>query len=128
MSNLVSRITDSEVEVLKVLWKAGVEVPMSFIRERLEETTEWEYSTIKTLLRRLCKKEVVKSEKKEVYYYEALVSEEEYNDYNTQVLIDRVYSGKAKNLVASLLGSKKLNKDDIEELREMFKLDGDKDE
>jgi len=35
-----------------------------------------------------------------------------------------LYSGSAKNLVASLLGSKKLDDSDIQELRTLFKVGG----
>jgi BlaI family penicillinase repressor len=122
MSKLVSKITDSELEVMHVLWEAGCELPIADIRKTLEQTSKWEASTIKTLLRRLCQKGVVSATKKEVFYYKPLVSEEEYNEYATQSLIDRLYAGSAKNLVASLLGSKKLDKSDIEELRTMFKV------
>lgn len=127
MNNLVSRIADSETEVLRVLWEANQELPYADIRKALEKTSKWENSTIKTLLRRLCEKGVVLATKKEVYYYKPLVSEEEYNEYNTQSLIDRLYAGSAKNLVASLLDSKKLNDADIEELRSLFKV-GSRDE
>lgn len=127
MSKLVSKISDSEAEVMGVLWDEGKELPLSEIRKTLEESKKWESSTIKTLLRRLCEKGVVLATKKEVFYYKALVSEKEYNEYMTQNLIDRLYSGSAKNLVASLLGSKKLKDDDVEELRNMFKV-GDSDE
>ena len=126
MNILASKITDSEVEVMRVLWEAGCELPIADIRKTLEQTSKWETSTIKTLLRRLCEKGVVLVAKKEVFYYEPLVSEAEYNEYTTQSLIDRLYSGSAKNLVASLLGSKKLDDSDIEELRTLFKVgDGD---
>ena len=126
MNTLVSKITDSEVEVMRVLWEAGCELPIADIRKTLERTSKWETSTIKTLLRRLCEKGVVLATKKEVFYYEPLVSEVEYNEYTTQSLIDRLYSGSAKNLVASLLGNKKLDDSDIEELRTLFKVgDGD---
>ncbi|MBK5242914.1 BlaI/MecI/CopY family transcriptional regulator [Clostridium sp.] len=127
MSTLVSKITNSEVEVMRVLWGAGYELPMSDIRRTLELTSKWETSTIKTLLRRLCDKGVVLATKKEVFYYKPLVSEAEYNEYTTQNLINRLYSGSAKKLVASLLGSKKLDDTDIEELRNLFKV-GDSDE
>ena len=127
MNSLVSKITDSEVEVMRVLWEAGRELPIADIRKTLEQTSQWETSTIKTLLRRLCEKGVVLATKKEVFYYWPAVSEVEYNEYTTQSLIDRLYSGSAKNLVASLLGSKKLNNLDIEELRTLFKV-GDRDE
>ena len=122
MSTLVSKITDSEVKVMRVLWEAGGELPIADIRKTLEQTSKWETSTIKTLLRRLCKKGVVLATKKEVFYYRPLVSEAEYNEYTTQSLIDRLYSGSAKNLVASLLGSNKLDASDIEELRTLLKV------
>lgn len=112
MSKLASRITDAEAEVMRILWEAGRELPISDIRKTLEKTSKWETSTIKTLLRRLCEKGVVLATKKEVFYYRPLVSEAEYNEYATQSLIDRLYSGSAKELVASLLGSKKLNDSD----------------
>jgi BlaI family penicillinase repressor len=126
-SKLVSKITDAEAEVMRVLWETDQELPIAEIRKVLEQTTNWEASTIKTLLRRLCKKGVVLAIKKEVFYYKPLVSETEYNEYTTQNLIDRLYSGSAKNLVASLLESNKLDDDDVEELRSLFKV-GESDE
>ena len=125
MSTLVSKITDSEVKVIRVLWEADRELPIADIRKTLEQTSKWGTSTIKTLLRRLCEKGVVLTTKKEVFYYRPLVSEAEYNEYTTQGLIDRLYSGSAKNLIASLLGSNKFDASDIEELRTLFKV-GDK--
>lgn len=127
MKKLISKITDSEVEIMRVLWSSKADLPISEIRKTLEETSSWDISTIKTLLRRLCDKGVVLPDKREVIYYKPLVSEAEYNEYSTQKLIDRLYSGSAKNLVASLLGSEKLNKNDIEELRALFKV-GDENE
>lgn len=125
MSKLVSKISDSELEVMRVLWEAGTELPIADIRKTLEIRSDWDTSTIKTLLRRLCKKEVVLATKKEVFYYKPLVTEKEYNEYSTQKLIDKLYSGSAKNLIASLLGSKKLDGEDIEELRTLFKVGDD---
>ncbi len=127
MDVLASKITDSELEVMKVLWATMGECTLSDIRKALEASSLWESSTIKTLIRRLCDKGVVRVMKREVFYYMPLVSEIEYNEYSTQNLINRLYDGSAKNLVASLLGSKKLDDTDIEELRTLFKV-GDKNE
>jgi BlaI family penicillinase repressor len=127
MDTLVSKITDSEVEVMRVLWEAEEPLPVADIRKKLEQSSKWESSTIKTLLRRLCEKGVVEYTKRDVFYYSPRVCEKEYNDYTTKVLIDRLYSGSAKNLVASLIGNDKLERSDIEELRTMFKV-GKRDE
>ncbi|NIK76880.1 BlaI family penicillinase repressor [Paenibacillus castaneae] len=123
MNTLVSKITDSELEVMRVLWEAGKELPIAEIRKSLEQSSSWESSTIKTLLRRLCEKGVVLAAKRELFYYTPLVSEKEYNDYTVQNVIDRLYAGSAKNFVASLLGGSRLNEEDLEELRTMFKVE-----
>jgi predicted transcriptional regulator len=126
MNRLAERIADSELEVMRVLWDAKTALPVSQIRKAICQKTGWEGSTAKTLLYRLQSKGVVAQERRDVYYYYPCVTEEEYNEYMTQTLIDKLYKGSAKNLVASFVSSKKLSDDDIAELRNM--LLGKKDE
>lgn len=120
MEEIMEKITDSELEVLKVLWASDSELPLSKIRSSLQVTMDWEAATIKTLLARLVSKSAVLQEKREVFYYSALVSEEEYNAWATARLINRLYKGKASNLVAALLNADGISQDDIDELRQMF--------
>ena len=120
MEKIMEKITDSELEVLKVLWTSDSALPLSVIRSRLQATMEWEAATIKTLLARLVSKRAVLQEKREVFYYSPLVTEEDYNAWATARLIDRLYKGKASNLVAALLNTDGISKDDIAELRQMF--------
>jgi BlaI family penicillinase repressor len=127
MNKLAQKISDSELEVMRVLWSERQAVTLTEIRKTLSENCKWEDSTIKTLLRRLHDKGVLKQEKRDVYYYSPLVSEEEYEEYTTQTLINKLYHGSAKNLIASLVSSNKLSQEDITELRKMFKV-GDNDE
>ena len=54
MQDIAAKISDSELEVLEVLWEAEEALPIAPIRKRLEERRGWDISTIKTLLRRLC--------------------------------------------------------------------------
>jgi BlaI family penicillinase repressor len=124
MNSLASKITGSELEVMRVLWEAKEALPIASIRLTLGRSSEWDSSTIKTLLRRLCEKGIVLAAKKEVFYYSPLVSETEYSDCMTQNMIDRLYSGSAKDMVASLVSGNRLNRQDIEELRAMFKAGG----
>jgi BlaI family penicillinase repressor len=127
MNKLAQKISDSELEVMRVLWSIKKAVTLAEIRKTLSANSEWEDSTIKTLLRRLHCKGVLKQEKRDVYYYTPLVSEEEYEEYTTQTLINKLFQGSAKNLVASLVSSNMLSQEDITELRKMFKV-GDNDE
>ena len=121
MNRLAERIADSELEVMRVLWDAQKALPVSEIREAICQKTGWEGSTAKTLLYRLKRKGVVAQEKRDVYYYSPCVTEDEYTEYTTQALIDKLYKSSAKNLIASLVSSKKLSEKDISELQEMFR-------
>lgn len=120
MEEKINKITESEFEVIKVMWDFGKPITFTEIRERVQNKKGWSQSTIKTLLYRLHEKGVISQEKKDVYYYAPLVSEKEYKDYTTQSLIDKLYKGKAINLLASLVNSNRLDEDDIDELRTLL--------
>lgn len=128
MNDKSSKITESEAEVMRVLWAAQKPLPVSVLTEELSKKCGWDSSTTRTLLRRLCQKDAVLAEKKEVFYYSPAVTEQDYNFVNTQLLIDRLYAGSAKDLVAALLSQKKLGDEDIAELREMFKVNHPEDQ
>ena len=123
-NNLADKISDSELEVMKVLWQAGDALTVTEIRETLQKMRGWEATTVKTLVSRLVTKGVVRQEKRNVFYYTPLLSEQEYNNWATHDLIRRVYHGSARDLVAALVHSEGLTQDDIAELRELFKLEG----
>ena len=121
---LADKISDSELEVMKVLWQAGEALPVIVIRETLQRERGWEPTTVKTLIGRLLAKGVIAQEKRKVFYYSPLISEEEYNAWATEHLIQRLYRGSAKNLVAALVQSEGLTQKDIEELRGLFRMEG----
>ena len=123
VKDLAPKISDSELEVMRVLWQAGDALPVTEIREALQRSRGWEATTVKTLISRLVTKGVLKQEKRGVFYYSPLVSEAEYNDWATHDLISRVYHGSARDLVAALVRSDGLTQSDIDELRCLFKLE-----
>ena len=122
-NDLAGKITGSELEVMKLLWHADDALPVTDIREELQRQKGWEPATIKTLVARLVSKGAVRQEKRNVYYYSPLISEQGYNAWATDDLISRLYNGSARDLVAALVHSDGLTKDDIEELRQMFRVE-----
>ena len=121
MDKIIEKISDSELEIMQVLWKAKEALPLSAIRTALQSSIGWEATTIKTLLQRLVTKKAVTQEKREVFYYSAAVGEREYNDWATQRLVKRLYHGRARELVAALVHSDELTESDFDELRELFR-------
>ena len=120
---LADKISDSELEVMKVLWRAEDALPVNVIRETLQKDRGWEPTTVKTLIGRLVAKGAVRQEKRNVFYYSPLIGEEEYNAWATDNLIRKLYHGSARDLVAALVQSDGLSRDDIDELRNMFRVE-----
>ena len=121
--NLACKITGSELEVMKLLWRAEEALPVTEIREKLQESKGWEPATIKTLISRLVSKGVVRQEKRNVYYYSPIITENEYSAWATEDLITRIYNGSARNLIAALVNSDGLTQEDLDELRQMFRVE-----
>ena len=127
MNKSVEKISDSELEVMRVLWEAGDALPITEIRRSLQSSKGWEATTIKTLVQRLCNKGALAQQKQRYFIYTPLVSREEYNEWATGDLIRRLYRGSAKNLVAALIHSDSLSQADVEELRKSFHVEGAED-
>ena len=119
MNELAGKIQESELEVMRVLWGCEDALPLSEIRKKLHEKCGWEDSTIKTLLKRLQTKGAVELVSRG--FYRAVLTEQEYGEWASHRMIDRLYHGSAKRLVASLIGYGSLSQDDIAELRDYLK-------
>ena len=105
IDSLADKISDSELEVMKLLWQAEDALPVTEIREALQRSRGWEATTVKTLVSRL------------------VSTEREYNAWATDSLIRRLYNGSAKDLVAALVHSEGLSAEDLDELRAMFRVE-----
>ncbi|MCM1088412.1 MAG: BlaI/MecI/CopY family transcriptional regulator [Muribaculaceae bacterium] len=113
-------VSDAELEILEVLWSAGCALNANEIRSRLDETKNWERTTVLTLINRLSKKNVISQEKRGVYYYAPRIRREEYVREETKNFIEKFFQGSSKSLAAALVDSEALTKEDIEELRDYF--------
>lgn len=123
INDLACKITGSELEVMKLLWRAEDALPVTEIREKLQASKGWEPATIKTLVSRLVTKGAVRQEKRKVFYYSPLISEKEYSAWATGDLISRLFNGRVQDLVAALVNSDDLTQDDLDELRQMFNME-----
>ncbi|MDL2273026.1 BlaI/MecI/CopY family transcriptional regulator [Oscillospiraceae bacterium OttesenSCG-928-G22] len=102
MRETIEKITDAELQVLRVLWSAEKPLPMSGILAAFSGE-RWEPSTVKTLVYRLRDKGALVVAKDGVNTYFPDVSEREYRDHVTNALIERCYGGSALRLVEALV-------------------------
>ena len=122
MSRNHIHVSESELEILKVIWAKGEAITAQDVSEALAER-DWKYSTIATLLGRMVEKGAVTYEKRgRFYYYTPTISREEYKKTETRNFISKLYDGSVKNLVVSLFENEEITDQEIEEIKKQFDL------
>lgn len=119
-----STVSEAELEIMEVLWQSDKPLSAYEIRQRLNETRQWERTTVLTLIRRLVEKGILVQDKKDIYYYSAGIARDDYLKEETRNFLNRFYKGKAKELIVNLFKADGLTKEDIKELQSY--VDGDK--
>jgi len=120
---LSHKISDAELEIMRVLWQEGRPLSFSEIRTALEKTTDWKKSTIQTLLSRLKEKGIINADFHHVLLYSSNMSEKDFMFSEERSFIDKLFGGSAKNLVASLCRNGQLNAEDVDELKAFFNME-----
>jgi len=93
LSDMTVMISDAEWEIMRIIW-ARAPVTSNTVTKELSEITGWMPTTVKTLLSRLVKKEILRVEVKgRTFYYEPTVSEEACIKSEMRSLLQKVYGG-----------------------------------
>lgn len=117
----MNQITESELEVMKVLWKLNSATSAQII-ESLENNSDWKPKTIQTLITRLVTKEAIEVDKsnKKSYIYYPKISEEQYKNYANESFLKKLYNGSINLMLSSFIKDKKLSKEDIDDLKKLL--------
>lgn len=118
-----NKISEAELEIMKVIWEAGAPVPSTDIVRGLKSKCGWEDTTIYTMLSKLVKKGVLTRDKQVVSYYSASLTEQDYLLEQTESLVDRLFAGDSRQLVSMLVENRKISREDIRELRQLWEAD-----
>lgn len=115
------KVSESELEVLKILWKKQSATSSEVVKE-LEEIKDWKPKTIQTLINRLVTKEYINVDKtnKKAYIYMPNISESEYKKDANESFLEKLYSGSVNMLISTFIKEKKLSKQDLDELKNMI--------
>ncbi|MCF6466066.1 BlaI/MecI/CopY family transcriptional regulator [Clostridium sp. Cult2] len=118
----IVKISEAEYEIMKIIWDVDGEVTTADIIEKLGEDNTWKHTTILTLAKRLVEKNVLKVRKKgRINYYSPVVNKDEYKSYQAEDFLEEMYGGSVKSLVASLYNNKKIDEEDIKELKDWIR-------
>ncbi|GAT18070.1 CopY/TcrY family copper transport repressor [Secundilactobacillus silagei] len=117
IQNSVQEITPSEWELMRIVWTKGKIYSRELI-DLLQEKRSWSDSTIKTLLRRLVKKGLLTTEKKERrFLYTATISETAAMNGSAEQLFDHLCAMKKGATLLNLVEHVTLTQDDIAQLQ-----------
>ena len=112
--------TNSELEILQIIWKAG----SSTVRQVNEELSKEKgmvigYTTTLKLMQIMHEKGLLERETaSRTHLYKALVSQSKTSQNMLNTLIDTVFNGSAAQLIMQALSNKKSSKEEIEMIKE----------
>lgn len=116
--------TESELEVLHVLWSNGPS-SVRFVNDKLNENREGKkmgYTTTLKIMQLMFspKKLVVRNTDSRVHIYEANVTEKETQNALLQKFVDRAFKGSAMELVMQTLGNHQATSEELEQIKALI--------
>ncbi|GBF75016.1 transcriptional regulator [Paenibacillus sp. 598K] len=112
------KLFDSELKIMDVLWKNG-DTTAKRLAEMLKEQVGWNKTTTYTLIKRCIDKGAIERIEPN-FVCRPLVTIEQARELEVTELINKMYDGATDKLVASLLGSKNLQPEEIERLKKLI--------
>ena len=116
----MSRLTESEWQVLQVLWDTGG-AALGEVAEALRPQTGWSRNTVLTYLTRMEKKGLVAIDKEGYpHRYRAALDQDACRAQERRSFLQRVYQGSAGDLVAAFLKEEPLPPEERARLRKLL--------
>ena len=114
------RPTDSELDILRVLWNRGPSTVRD-VFEDLNQTKPTGYTTVLKLMQIMAEKNLVRrNEKNRAHVYEARLPEEQTQNQLVGDLLDRAFGGSASRLVMRALSNTRTSAEDLSEIRRII--------
>jgi len=114
------RPTDSELEILRVLWRRGPSTVRA-VHNEISRTKPAGYTTVLKLMQIMTGKGLVRRDEKErAHVYEARVPQEQTQRQLVGDLLERAFEGSATRLVMQALSAKKASAAELSEIRELL--------
>lgn len=111
------RPTDSELEILQVLWRRGASTVRD-VHDELKDKTGTGYTTILKILQIMHTKGLVtRKDDQRTHIYAPAAPEKEAKQGLVRDLIDRAFEGSASDLVMRAIDAKRPNADELAEIR-----------
>lgn len=116
----VSKPTDSELEILQILWQ-NKEATVKKVNEILNEKKESGYTTTLKLMQIMFEKGLVtRNEEERSHVYSAAIEQSDIQKILIDKLLDTAFSGSASRLVMQTLGNANTSKEELQQIRDFL--------
>lgn len=113
--------SNSELEILRILWKKGVRTVRE-VHDSLSRERDIGYTTVLKTMQIMAEKKLVERDKSERSHVYAAAVEEKYIKRRLVAdLLDRVFDGSSAKLVMHALSEKQASPEDLKKIRQMIK-------
>lgn len=117
MSTKYIKPTESELEILQILWSKGL-ATVREVHEELSKTKEAGYTTTLKLMQIMHEKGLVKrDDSMRTHVYQAAVNKEKTQKHLLNKMIDSLFGGSPTQLVIQALGEHKANPEELEKIQ-----------
>jgi len=114
------RPTDSELEILTVLWSRGPSTVRA-VHETIARNRPAQYTTVLKMLQIMAEKGLVRrNETERAHIYEAARPREATQRQLAGDLLQRAFGGSAKSLVMGALSARKASREELAEIRKLL--------
>lgn len=110
------RLGEIEMKFAELIWGNEPVASGELARLALEHLS-WKRTTTYTVLKRLCDKGIFQNEKGTVT---SLISKDMFQAKQSEEFVEDSFEGSLPKFVAAFMNSRKLSKEDVEELRKMI--------
>ncbi|QIK57479.1 BlaI/MecI/CopY family transcriptional regulator [Erysipelothrix sp. HDW6A] len=115
-------ISESELEIMDLLWLKESQYTAKEIQELLSETNDWKITTVQTFLTRLVDKGYLSIEKRHrVNYYTPIITRDEVASMEAKRIVSNLKMSSMSGLITTLIDEDGLTNAEIDELREWLK-------
>jgi BlaI family transcriptional regulator, penicillinase repressor len=115
--NKKNKPTESELEILQVLWEKN-SATVREVHEELLKTKDAGYTTTLKLMQIMFEKRLVtRDSSSKTHIYQPAVSRENTQNLFLNKMIDSLFSGSSAQLVMQALGNHKASKEELEEIK-----------
>ncbi|HKQ73269.1 MAG TPA: BlaI/MecI/CopY family transcriptional regulator [Blastocatellia bacterium] len=123
----LSRPTDAELAILRVLWSRGPSTVRQ-VHEVISQDRETGYTTVLKLMQIMTEKGLVERDESErTHVYQARLTREQTQQQLVDNLLEKAFGGSAAQLVMRALAAKEASADELAQIRQLLdELEGGK--